>query len=95
MKTILSSNPSQLLEMYQQIKDDRKIHPTHYVRTRLHLRYKGVSIEQTLTGLYLRLLDSAVMSEDVDTLEAAGECGTSLVTVLRTLEGGEGKLTRK
>ena len=44
MKTILSSNPSQLLDIYRHIKDDTKIHPTHYVRTRLYLRYKGLQI---------------------------------------------------
>lgn len=79
MKTILSSNPSQLLDIYRHIKDDTKIHPTHYVRTRL----------------YLRLMDLAVKSEDVDTMKVAEECGETLVTVLKTLEGGEGKLTRK
>ena len=40
-------------------------------------------------------MDLAVMSEDVDTMKVAEECGKPLVTVLRTLEGGEGKLTRK
>ena len=40
-------------------------------------------------------MDLALKCENDDIMEAAGESGDTLITVLRTLEGGEGKLTKK
>lgn len=80
LKTISTAkDESHLLQIFQQLDEDVGVHETHFIRIRL----------------MSRLIDCATRSSNQDILETVIKHGEKFLLVIKTLEGGRGKLTKK